>query len=154
MKNIHVEVPESSQPPATWAGEEAAVWPLRDALLLHQRGLGTQQDLPLLPPGGPHFKHRRFAFVSCKCVYVFGGFWTNHQKRINEPLFCQPIINRLLYSPNPVIRICYLCVMTWSSKTVNCNSFLRIHKSAKTQWFLESIYGEVLVFSKLSGLHF
>ena len=59
---------------------------------------------------GPHFQHRRFA--SCKCVYVFGGFWTNHHKRINEPLFCQPIINRLLYSPNSALSICYLCVMT------------------------------------------
>ena len=103
-------MPESSQPPATWAGEEAAVWPLWDALILHERDLGTQQDLPLLSPGGPLFNHRRFA--SCKCVYVFGGFWTNHHKRINEPLFCQPIINRLLYSPNSALSICYLCVMT------------------------------------------
>ena len=74
IKIIHVEVPESSQSPATRAGEKAAVWPLWDALILHERGLGTQQDLPLLSPGEPHFKHRRFAFASCKCVYVFGGF--------------------------------------------------------------------------------
>ena len=37
----------------------------------------------------------------------------------------------------------------WSLKTVNCNFFLtdpKIKKSAKTQWFLESLYREVLVF--------
>ena len=37
----------------------------------------------------------------------------------------------------------------WSLKTVDCNIFLtspKISKSAKTQWFLESSYREVLVF--------
>jgi len=37
----------------------------------------------------------------------------------------------------------------WSLKTVNCNFFLtdpKISRSAITQWFLESLYREVLVF--------
>ena len=62
-------MPESSQPPATWAGEEAAVWPLWDALLLHQRGLGAQQDLPLLSPGGDRISSIEDLQVVSVCVW-------------------------------------------------------------------------------------
>ena len=44
--------------------------------------------------------------------------------------------------------ICMLCT-GWSNKTVYCNFFLtdpKFLKNAITQWFLESLYREVLVF--------
>ena len=49
---LNFEVPKPCQPPTTRAGAEAAVRPLWDALLLHQRRAGAQQKIPFCSKGG------------------------------------------------------------------------------------------------------